>query len=735
MKKYPLFFAVMLAGCCASSASQYLLENDSLSRTISTDRDVLRTTQLINKRARVTSTPETSPEFRLRFSQGTNAQAPASTLTSSDFRVLNAAPLEDGTRKSLAVTLTNAEHRLRVEVVYELGRTDFFMRKRLSIASEQPLVLERIDVEALGLKDAYQPYTTREITSQAPGRWNPGLGQPLYTSKSGLFWGLEFPAADNQVKDGLLCAGYLWGRSLSPGKPYESYAAVMGVADDPKFVADSFFEYIDRIRVRPLRLRIQYNSWFDYGGSVDKAKFATSVARVNQELVLARGNPPLDAYVIDAGWQDAKTDWSGQVWKVNEKFDPDFASSLNAVASAKSHLGLWMSPGCLFGARPEVARLRDQGFEALENSMSMAGPRYMQALQDRLVELTRNKVSFFKLDGLFGHLNIRDFDLNCATYGLTAMPVLAGLTASDPRLNDSRYDEAKIYYLGAGTERLMRIFEKMGQIDPNVYILISNGAYLSPWWLMYVDAVWMINADDAAQGAERGEQLVYRDERYYDIWRTKNLQFPMCSVFNHEPKKIDTGESAEVFRKYLFMSLSRGTGFLELYLKPSRLKPADWDVLSEGLHWAREMFPAFSRVRMHGGEPQKGQPYGFTAWNRSQGYLSVHNPSDQAQACRIKLDREIGMFPGDRQFSLGSPLEGSLRGLPQACKFGDQLAFELSPGEIRVIDFSVTPLTNRVGPEWPLVRPLDSYGFSERFFLPIAVISMLDFPELVAVAR
>ena len=40
-----------------------------------------------------------------------------------------------------------------------------------------------------------------------------------------------------------------------------------------------------------------------------------------------------------------------------------------------------------------------------------------------------------------------------------------------------------------------------------------------------------------------------------------------------------------------------------------------------------------------------------------------------------------------------------------------------------------------VKPEWPLVRPLDSYGFSERFFLPIAVISMLDFPELVAVAR
>jgi hypothetical protein len=49
------------------------------------------------------------------------------------------------------------------------------------------------------------------------------------------------------------------------------------------------------------------------------------------------------------------------------------------------------------------------------------------------------------------------------------------------------------------------------------------------------------------------------------------------------------------------MSLSRGTGFIEIYLKPFALQSEDWDVLSEGLHWATEVFPTFSRVRMHGG--------------------------------------------------------------------------------------------------------------------------------------
>jgi len=245
--------------------------------------------------------------------------------------------------------------------------------------------------------------------------------------------------------------------------------------------------------------------------------------------------------------------------------------------------------------------MRAQGFESLDDWMSMAGPRYMQALEDRLVELTRQGVGFYKLDGLFGHLNRRDFELHGEKYGLPSLPQLGvqDFTAGDARLNDPRYDELKIYYLTAGTERLMQIFQKLGRVDPDIYIVISNGAYLSPWWLMYVDSVWMINAGDAAKGASRTAELVYRDGRYHDIWQEQHTQFPMCSVFNHEPKKTAADESADTFRQYLFMSLSRGTGLLELYLKPSVLQPADWDVLSEGLRWANERFPAFARVRMH----------------------------------------------------------------------------------------------------------------------------------------
>jgi len=67
---------------------------------------------------------------------------------------------------------------------------------------------------------------------------------------------------------------------------------ILQTACSPAIVADAFFEYINRIRARPFRLQVQYNSWFDYGKNVTKEKFAESVAKVNQELVIARSNRP-----------------------------------------------------------------------------------------------------------------------------------------------------------------------------------------------------------------------------------------------------------------------------------------------------------------------------------------------------------------------------------------------------------------------------------------------------------
>ncbi len=191
-----------------------------------------------------------------------------------------------------------------------------------------------------------------------------------------------------------------------------------------------------------------------------------------------------------------------------------------------------------------VEKMGNQGLERLGMGMSMTGEKYMQMLEERILELTQQGVAYFKFDGLFGHLNTRDFELKGR--GTAAMPQLKleGLTENDEALNSSEYDELKTYYLVNGSARLIEIFDQMNAINPDVFVAITNGAYLSPWWLQHIDVVWMINAGDAARGSSRTEELVYRDGVYYDIWEKENTKFPISAIYNHEPKKVKTGESA-----------------------------------------------------------------------------------------------------------------------------------------------------------------------------------------------
>lgn len=684
------------------------LGNELLSRTLTVENGVLRTTELTNKLAKTSWKPASAPEFRLRISQGTECPDEKDAwLDVTDFRCVDSGkksassppsslPIRMGGGKCVWFELKNQEWGLNVRVSYSLFGLDPFIRKKLEIQSSKPVTLEFIEVDSIPAEDAFQPYQLREITAQAPYHWKPGLGQPLFTTQTATFWGVEFPAALNSASEGssgddsgtkILHCAYFCGKKLLPGETLTSWPSVFGVGDDPEFITDAFQDYINSVRACPLRLQVQFNSWFDYGGSVSRETFAQSVRTIHQELVEKRHCEPLSAYVIDSGWE-RRSDVTETAWPVNSKFDSNFVSTIQAVVEAHSTLGLWLSPGCLFGAKPMVKEYREAGFEALGNSMSLCGPNYMNLLERRLVELTRLGVTFFKFDGLFGHLNTRDFELHGR--GCAAMPQLKteDFSPSDKRLNDSRYDELKIAYLSAGTERLITAFQAMREVNPNVFIVISNGAWLSPWWLQSVDAVWMINAGDAAGGSSRTEELVYRDGIYHSIWKKENTQFPMASLFNHEPKKTSTGEPAEAFRGYLFMHLTRGTAFQELYLKPRVLSESDWDVLAEGVKWAHRIFPAFQRARMHGGDPASGAVYGYSGWEKDGkfGYLSAHNSSAEVRNYQVKLDRSLGMLPTTNSYCVkkivGAPGDSAAR-----YRFGDTFHFALQPGEIQVLEF------------------------------------------------
>ncbi len=683
-----LFILLIATSISCNQKEEFTITNDTLSRTIRIEDGKLRTVSLFNKIAEKTIIPQNDVEFKLRISEGTDIVGSDVELNSNDFDFVKV--LKDESSE-LAFLLENITQGLEVEVHYVLESNNSYMNKYLSVRSEKPITLERIDIESISLEDIYQPYQMKQITAWGPSKWRPGLGQPLFTLESASFWGLEFPASYNFVDGKTANCGYLWGKEIKANETYTTYKSVFGVGDDPEYIQDTFFDYIDQKRIRPLRLQIQYNSWFDFWSKVNKDSFSKSVDKIHQELNKERNVDPLQAYVIDDGWQNSHIDWSDKAWKVNDKFDADFSTSFKNVKAAGSNLGLWLSPGCNFGARPAVKIMREKGLEALDEYMSLAGPKYMQLLEDRMLELTTQGVSYFKLDGLFGHLNRREFDFNGKEYGVPTMPQVdtKGFALADERLNDSKYDELKTYYLVAGTERLMEIFEKQHKVNPDVYIVISNGAYLSPWWLMYTDAVWMINAGDAAGGSDRTQELVYRDGVYYDTWVKEKTQFPINSIFNHEPKKTKTGESVKQFSEYLWMNLSRGTGFVELYIITQNLSESDWDVLADGLKWVKKVFPYFKRSRMHGGNPNENQVYGYSGWNKDGGYASFHNPSDKTQTYTFELNRAFGLVTKGT-YTLSSPLPNASEIAGKTFASGNRIELTIEPGEVKILEFNKT---------------------------------------------
>jgi len=201
-----LLLVIMLLAVATSVSAKgkvFKIENKFLSRTLELKQGRLITTEIENKvsGAKI-AIPDSSDEFSLRVSQGTDKEGTDRIITSKDFKFIKVVDNKtSGDNQVLSFLLRNDKEGLTVTLFYELNKNDSFLRKYLKIKSDKKICIERINIDSLVLKnDVYQPYKIKQLTINR-ARWRTGLGQPLYTKKSALFLGTEFPASDNYVKN------------------------------------------------------------------------------------------------------------------------------------------------------------------------------------------------------------------------------------------------------------------------------------------------------------------------------------------------------------------------------------------------------------------------------------------------------------------------------------------------------------------------------------------------------
>lgn len=717
-----LFFVIIIVNN-TFAADKFELSNSFLNREISVVGGVLKTSSILNKVASKTIVPTSCEEFSLRLSKDASLPTTDIFLTSSSFRVVNFG----GTNSEIIAELINDQYQLEVKVHYTLQPDKFYGHKFLEITSKQFWVLELLDVESISLPGAIQPYQAKDMM-WAGNKFLPALGQPLYTSESATFWGVEFPAAWNRIQNSSMKCGYQAAVELEPNQKYTSYKAVFGVGDNGQYIKDAFLSYIDEIRANPFTLKIQYNSWFDFGARITQENFLQSLDKIHSELVDKRACKPLDVYVLDDGWQNSRVpqsileDWSTGMYKVNEtNFDPGLVTVRTEIEKRGSKMGLWASPACIFGATDNINVLETKGFEVLSGtinksglvnkSMSMVGSKYNALLEEAFLRMANMGSEFFKFDGIFGNMLFRMFEITPGR-GTPVMTQLLpnGIVSNDSRLDDPVFDEMKRYYITRSTEKLIAIYSKMLAINPKIRILNHNGATISPWWLMYTDVISLVNQQDRAQGdTDRHAQMCYRDGIYYQTVVLDNNQIPLNTIFNHEPGKdadrlVDS--SSVAFKNYFFGAISRGSAMVELYLQVSALKDSDYDVIADGLKWLYDIYPAFKRSRMHGNNPlgtfrfdEKNvslktinmdtdtQVYGFTGWTEDMGYVSIHNPRSTVETYQFTLNRDFGLFPNNVSFKLTSPMPEKITNIKKDWQYGEKFSIVLNPKDVVVLTF------------------------------------------------
>jgi hypothetical protein len=676
MKCLTAFVAALFLAAAASvaagpvyvreSGATVILGNDYLERTISTADGDVGTRQFLNKitgRAYALGGPEF--ELRLTFERVDYVFGNQNPLvvTAGGMR-LASRKIEDAAGGGKRVVLQlgpdqGASRReqpgVGVTLVYELKPEEFFTRQWLTFPKPR------------------QGTYFVDWVSVAKNSWGlprfsmGGFGQPIFADD--LFLGEEYPTAINQANGPEADLGGYVGVNV-PAEGFTSEPAVMGVAP-AGLVHKQFLDYVTRMRVTPVHPFLLYNSWYDLQRlSMNRENTLERVGVINN-LLLKKYGLHMDSFVLDDGWDDMH-----KLWAIDEKrFPGGFQDLTDALKGIDTRLGLWFGPIGGYNQRPvRIATGKAVGMEVTSNGQlfCLAGRNYSRLLTDTMLRYQKEYgVSYFKLDGM-------PFGCNEPDHG----------------------HPMGIYSREADTRVLVDILKRLRAQDPKVFLNITTGMWLSPWWLRYTDTVWMGGADSGYLPsvptlAQRQSAVSYRDSVLYDDFVAHKAQFPLSSLMTHGIIKGRFNmlggkkEFIDDWRDEVVHYYSVGNMMYELYISPDILSPEEADALGNTTRWAEaNAHPLLDDTTMVLGDPAQREPYGYVHSSADRSIVTLRNPFVRPRTVHLKLDELQGFHKTDRPLAV--EIQYPYRRMqPGTVQFGDTLTFDL--GGYEEILFELRP--------------------------------------------
>lgn len=688
-----------------------IIENEGLRKTLVLEKNKIVSSEILNKISSLTvKAQQGSEEFIIRFKTGLFSKP---VLKSSELKIASSQKwlTDDGEKYTiLFAPYKIADSKLTVKLVYSLRSDSNIIRKHIELAfdkrGDKAVILDCIDFESFKFDSALSCWSIpKQENSHVPG-FALEMGQPLYVDS--LFFGIEFPATLNKITENTTSLRYYSGKKLTDimtNNLYVSREAVMGAADGKTFpqVQRAFFEYIKTIS-KPIKLRRQYNSWYDHMLNITRENVYGSFLEIEKAMTKV-GEKPLDCYVADDGWND----YSKGFWGFNEKFPDELYPFSSLALSLSSNFGLWLGPrGGYTNDTIKFARHIEKAGNGYVNKNShdicVASDKYINKTSELLLDYQKRfDLNYWKLDGF------------------------AQKPCKDKRHDHMTGGDSYMYFYCDVWEKWTAVFDKLyANSKGNYWINLTCYAPPSPWFLRYVSSLWMQVSDDVGfigkkgQLSDKDRMLSYRDEKYMDFCNDRQFQFPQRALYNHDPiygNEAKVEMSDEDFRVYLFTMAMRGTCFWELYYSYNMMNEAKWRINYSVLRFLEDNIDVLANSVIFGGRPAKNQVYGFSAFADNEGILCLRNPSGDGTVYTVRLDEAIGVNKNLIYAPSVQLLPYSNKGIGDIYSYGDTVKVSLAPYETKIIHFGRK--TKELSAEY--VTVIDSNTLQVTFNQPVNI--------------
>ena len=693
------------------------------------------------------------------FPEKSASQIKASNLTvDGDPEVGEANGYKTLTFKFKPVTARNVQYTIKEVISMKDGES--FMRKHLEIEVPQEQAKQAkilyIDLENMDFKDS-DVQGSGSNQSKDTNFWtipelndNPDmanmkgdyleLGQPYYVGS--MYWGCEFPQAENKIRKKNGFVRYHYGKDLSVASEssdgqfnnYNNYNnangqsgkmitwdAVVGAArsTDYQVVRSDFYEYIETIATKT-NFRQQFNSWYDNMKNITDSNIQESFNEIEKGFT-QYGVNPLDSYVVDDGWTNYSSFWDFD--RSANKFPNELYNSSSQVNKMGSNFGLWLGPRGGYGTERQIAdyiannNLGSRN-ENSGNDINVSDGRYLDKLVNDIFVGYQNKfdINYWKLDGMLlkpsknsanAHTTTNDFCTISETY-----------------------------------ERWTDMFETMRKNRPDLWINMTSYANPSPWHVQWVNSVWMQNTGDSGfdykfGATDQEAMLTYRDGDYYDFFAENQWQLPNKYFYNHDPVYAKTAHSApggkhpikyttDELRDHLYMLGTRGTAFWEYYYSPSMFDDEKWQVNAEAANWIEDNFDILQKSKMFGGNPENGDIYGYSCWKGNQGIVSIRNPKDVEQTYTLTLDEKVGVSSEVKNVYGTVVVGDQSRQTNDPVSHNSKLTYKLKPKEVLIIQYGAKDETPAKIESMHADKNKVSVKFDERIQTPEATNFTVD---------